>query len=117
VLELSVAVGVVCPFLGLPGRRSVKMEPGDLMLLYTDEIIEAPDGRGREYGTDRVKRALWKLRRQPAREIVEEILGSVHDWTGDRPQEDDQTVVAVRRRTGKTGSAGSAPKPLERKAI
>jgi sigma-B regulation protein RsbU (phosphoserine phosphatase) len=80
------------------GRRAVKMEPGDVMLLYTDGIVEAHDRRGRELGTQRVKKLLAESKKRPAKEIAERLLDIVRVWTGNAAQEDDQTIVVVRRR-------------------
>jgi sigma-B regulation protein RsbU (phosphoserine phosphatase) len=86
------------------GRRAVKMEPGDVMLLYTDGIVEAHDRKGREFSAARVKRLLTDLRRRPAREIADALLERVREWAGGEAQEDDQTVVVIRRR-----AAGERP--------
>jgi serine phosphatase RsbU (regulator of sigma subunit) len=79
------------------GRRSAKMDPGDVMLLYTDGIVEAHDRRGREFGLARVKRLLWELRGQAAKEIGEQILAAVNEWGSGAAAEDDRTVVIVKR--------------------
>ena len=39
-------------------RRAIHMEPGDLVLLYTDGVLEAHDSKGREFGALRLKRLL-----------------------------------------------------------
>lgn len=89
------------------GRRSAKLEPGDLLLLYTDGIVEAHDDRGREFGLDRVRRILLDYRKRSARETAEKILAAVRDFSAGRPAEDDRTVVVVRR----TGRPRGVPAP------
>jgi sigma-B regulation protein RsbU (phosphoserine phosphatase) len=79
------------------GRRAAKMEPGDLLLLYTDGIVEAHDRRGREFGLDRVRRILFDYRKKSARETAEKILAAVSEFSAGRPAEDDRTVVVIRR--------------------
>jgi sigma-B regulation protein RsbU (phosphoserine phosphatase) len=93
------------------GRRAVKMEAGDVMLLYTDGIVEAHDRKGREFGVPRVKKLLVEGRRRTAREIAERIAFAVDAWTGGLPQEDDQTIVVIRRR-GPGERASLAANPL-----
>jgi serine phosphatase RsbU (regulator of sigma subunit) len=94
------------------GRRAVHMDPGDVMLLYTDGITEAHDRKGRELGTGRVKRLLVETKRRSAREIAERLLEAVVEWTGGAAQEDDQTVVVIRRRfAGETAARPPAPPP------
>jgi len=50
------------------GRRATHMEHGDVVVLYTDGVVEAHDSRGREYGPSRLKRLVSEARRLPARE-------------------------------------------------
>lgn len=90
------------------GRRAAKMEPGDLLLLYTDGIVEAHDQRGREFGLDRVRRILLDYRKRSARETAEKLLSAVRDFSAGRPAEDDRTVVVIRR-TGRVRGAEPAP--------
>ncbi len=81
------------------GRRAFRIEPGDLVCLYTDGIVEAADPRGREFGMERLKRILTEMRRRPAQETVERILHATRLFSGETSPADDQTVVVVRRRT------------------
>jgi sigma-B regulation protein RsbU (phosphoserine phosphatase) len=86
------------------GRRAAKMEPGDLLLLYTDGIVEAHDARGREFGLDRVRRILLDYRKRSARETSEKVMQAVREFSTGRPAEDDRTVVVIRR-TGRPRQA------------
>jgi hypothetical protein len=88
-------------------RRAIRMEPGDLLLLYTDGIVEAHDPRGREFGVPRVKRLLGELRTKPAKEVAERVLAAVRAWSGGPSPEDDQTVVVIRRQPAR-GAGRSA---------
>jgi hypothetical protein len=90
------------------GRRAVKMEPGEMIVMYTDGILEAHDGRAREFGTARLQRLLLESRRLASQEIADRIMAAVTRWTGGTAQEDDQTVVVIRRRPAER--AGAAPK-------
>jgi sigma-B regulation protein RsbU (phosphoserine phosphatase) len=91
------------------GRRAVQMEPDDLMLLYTDGIVEATDAKGREYGVSRLKRIVSELRKRPAREVAERVMQAVAGWSAGKPPEDDRTIVAIRR-TGKPAAPATRPR-------
>ncbi len=91
------------------GRRAAKMEPGDVLFLYSDGIVEAHDQRGREFGLDRVRRILVDYRKRPARETAERVLAAVESFGAGRPAEDDRTIVVIRR----TGRAPVAHGPAE----
>ena len=91
------------------GRRAAKMEPGDLLLLYTDGIVEAHDLRGREFGLDRVRRILLDYRKRPARETVEKLMSAVRQFSAGRAAEDDRTAVVIRRTGRPRGSSVAGP--------
>ena len=93
------------PVLGpLPGatyeRGFVIMKPGDLLVFYTDGMIEA---RGREkegdpieeLGVDRLLRITRDHQGKSAQEVVEALFRSVEAFTGDAPPDDDRTVMVV----------------------
>ena len=75
-------------------RGFAKLDPGDLLCLYSDGIVEAHDGRDREFGLDRLERIVKTHRHRSAREIGEEVLSKVASWG--REKEDDRTIVIVK---------------------
>ena len=75
-------------------RGFAKLDPGDLLCLYSDGIIEAHDRRDREFSLDRLQRVVRANRERSAREIGEEVLARVAKW--ERAKEDDKTVVIVK---------------------
>ncbi len=75
-------------------RGYARLEPGDLLCLYTDGIIEAHDRQEREFGTDRLIRIVRANRTRPAQEIGKEVLARVAKWG--RDDEDDRTIVIVK---------------------
>jgi hypothetical protein len=83
------------------GRGFVRLAPGDLLLLYTDGILEASagdpaDAASEEYGVDRLVTLVRSRRERPAREIVEAVLADVERFCGGAPPQDDRTVLALR---------------------
>jgi sigma-B regulation protein RsbU (phosphoserine phosphatase) len=75
-------------------RGFVKFEPGDLICMYTDGIIEAHDRLEREFGIERLVRVVKANRYRSAREIGEDVLSRVEKFA--RTREDDRTVVIVK---------------------
>ena len=75
-------------------RGFAKLEPGDILCLYSDGIVEAVDGKDREFGLDRLQRIVRQNRDRSAREIAGEVLARVEKWASG-PQ-DDRTVVIVK---------------------
>ena len=75
-------------------RGFAKLDPGDLLCLYSDGIVEAVDGKDREFGLDRLQRIVRANRDRSAQEIGSEVLARVAKW-GSGVQ-DDRTVVIVK---------------------
>ena len=70
---------------------------GDLLLLITDGILETPAANGDRYGLQRVIDTIEAHRGGSADQIVGELYRSVTEFRGRRPQEDDITIVVVKR--------------------
>src|SRR3954454_15498167 len=75
-------------------RGFAKLDPGDLLCLYSDGIVEAHDRHDREFGMDRLQRIVKQNRTRTAQEIALEVLARVAKWG--REGEDDRTVVIVK---------------------
>jgi sigma-B regulation protein RsbU (phosphoserine phosphatase) len=80
-------------------RGFVRLQPGDMLVFFTDGIIEAggrgADGVWQEHGIDRLVEIARGLRGRKAREVVDGIFAAVHAWAGDSFAEDDRTVMVV----------------------
>lgn len=75
-------------------RGFAKLEPGDLLCLYSDGIIEAHDKKDVEFGLDRLVRLVKANSKRSAQEIGQEVLARVAKWG--REEEDDRTIVIVK---------------------
>ena len=77
-------------------EQSLQLQPGDLLLLYTDGIVEARNVRDELFGEERLKKLIWDNVDQEVGEIKQTILHEVNEFVGDRPASDDLTMVLVR---------------------
>ena len=75
---------------------SVSANDGDLLVLFSDGITEAPNRREEQFGEERLIAVVQQTRDLPARAICDAILAAVRAFTGDRPAPDDQTLLVVR---------------------
>ena len=75
-------------------RGFAKLDPGDLLCMYSDGIVEAHDRQDREFGLDRLEKLVKTHRTRTAEEIGREVLARVARWG--REGEDDRTVVIVK---------------------
>lgn len=74
----------------------VQLEPGDLLVAFTDGMTEAMDVAGDEWGEDRFIDALEAARPSAVRVIAERALAAATDFANGAPQHDDMTMVVVR---------------------
>jgi sigma-B regulation protein RsbU (phosphoserine phosphatase) len=77
-------------------EQSLVLEPGDLVLLYTDGAVEAAGARQRQFGQERLHSVLAGWTGGSARDLVEEVLLEIRAHTGEQPQRDDITMLAMR---------------------
>jgi sigma-B regulation protein RsbU (phosphoserine phosphatase) len=74
----------------------VQLEPGDLLLAYTDGITEPENSYGEEFGEERLLEVLRRAAHAPPETLVEEIYRSVSEWTGSPELQDDMTLLAAK---------------------
>jgi serine phosphatase RsbU (regulator of sigma subunit) len=74
--------------------HDIMLERGDLMLLYTDGLIEARSSTNEEFGIERVEQILRSNAHSPVKLIYDNLLSAVRSWTP--VQQDDVTVIVAR---------------------
>lgn len=79
---------------------SVHLDPGSVLLIYSDGVTEAMNDVRVEYGEDRLARTLSEARRLPAQEILVRITGDIAAHVGETPQHDDMTLLVIKRGGG-----------------
>jgi sigma-B regulation protein RsbU (phosphoserine phosphatase) len=80
-------------------RGFAHLERGGTLVLCTDGIPERRDPRGEFFGEERLKKLVEKNASAPAEAILDAIFADAFAFGGDRPWEDDATLVIVRRLT------------------
>lgn len=78
--------------------RDVRLESGDVLAAFTDGLVEARNPEGLEFGEERVVALLKRHAALPALEIERQILSAVRNWTASAEQEDDLTLVVLKKR-------------------
>lgn len=77
--------------------RHVELDRGDNLVLYSDGITEAEDAEGKEYGEERLTALLRAHAGQDATALAGAVLDDVAHHRGAAPQQDDLTILIVRR--------------------
>jgi phosphoserine phosphatase RsbU/P len=84
-------------FTGAIADRTERFTPGDVLVLYTDGITEAPNEDDKEFSGARLADAVRTLHSRSAHDLNDGILECVQRFAGDTPQRDDFTLVTVKR--------------------
>jgi phosphoserine phosphatase RsbU/P len=76
---------------------AVPLERDDCLVLYTDGVTEALNTEGDEFGLDRMIQSVRASATDGAQTIVKRIIEDVRNFTGSLPQNDDITLIAIRK--------------------
>jgi phosphoserine phosphatase len=96
-------LGASAPPLGILPTADVgdpevlNLEPGDIFGLLTDGVFEAIDTSEEEFGEDRVSNTVRTSRAESCANLVGRVLAEVDAHRDGVPQQDDITIVFVRR--------------------
>ena len=78
-------------------EESLKLSPGDTIVLWSDGVSDAESPAGEQFGEDRFRSLLFdggKPQEPPL--LLDRVLQSVQAFAADRPLADDVTVLIVR---------------------
>jgi sigma-B regulation protein RsbU (phosphoserine phosphatase) len=76
-------------------QTEVQIEPGDLLLAFTDGMTEPENSFGEEFGEERLLEVARRALASPPEVLMDEIYSSVSDWTGSPELQDDMTLVVA----------------------
>jgi serine phosphatase RsbU (regulator of sigma subunit) len=75
-------------------ETTVRLSPGDVVILHTDGITEAMDAQGIQFELDRLCRVAESAANRPVEEIRDHLMAAVRAWSA--AQTDDRTLVVMR---------------------
>jgi serine phosphatase RsbU (regulator of sigma subunit) len=78
-------------------RDAITLAPGDMIVLYTDGVIDALNEAEEDFGQDRLEALLFGRRHESAQQVVDALRSAVLAHTGQAPLYDDVTLVVLRR--------------------
>lgn len=77
--------------------KRCRLEPGDVLTLFSDGVTEENNPSGEEFGEERLARVLGERGRGAAVDLVEAVRQAVLAWAAGAAPTDDVTVVVARR--------------------
>jgi sigma-B regulation protein RsbU (phosphoserine phosphatase) len=90
----GVPIGMFCD--GAFASRTVHLAPREMLVLYTDGLVEAENAGGDEYGIERLSAVVGSATRQP-KAVIEACVHDVRTFRGAPALRDDLTVLVVSR--------------------
>jgi phosphoserine phosphatase RsbU/P len=75
---------------------TISLQPGDVVVAYTDGVTEAMNPQGEEWGVDNFLDAVRVAAEEGANSVLNNVRQRLERFVGDRPQYDDMTLLALR---------------------
>jgi serine phosphatase RsbU (regulator of sigma subunit) len=72
------------------------LEPGDVLVMFSDGVTEALNPAGEEYGEARLIEEMTRQRTAPLADVLQAVIASVQAFAAGASQSDDVTVLVVR---------------------
>lgn len=91
----GLALGVLDHFTYQKG--SLSMEPGDVLVVYSDGVPDTIDKTDGQFGEERLEAVIVEHHEGSARDLVKHITKALAEHAGTTPQFDDLTLVVVKR--------------------
>jgi sigma-B regulation protein RsbU (phosphoserine phosphatase) len=73
------------------------LQPGDLLVFYTDGVTEPENAYGEMFGEDRLVELVLRNTECGESQIVTAVTDAVREWTGSDELQDDMTLLLVRQ--------------------
>ncbi|MEL7833749.1 PP2C family protein-serine/threonine phosphatase [Fodinibius sp. Rm-B-1B1-1] len=75
---------------------SVSLSDNELLILYTDGIVEALNEHHKFYGSERFNKMVSENAKKSAKQILDLLAHDVHSFIGDAKQHDDMTIMVMK---------------------
>jgi sigma-B regulation protein RsbU (phosphoserine phosphatase) len=105
----SLPLGLVLPpdTPGEPCHRELSLEPGDLLLFYSDGVTDMQNRDGEFYEEGRLEAVLRREAHGNAQHVVQAVVEDLRRFQDGASQTDDVTLLALRRQACAGGGSSS----------
>lgn len=76
--------------------KTTELLPGDVLVWYTDGIVECENEKGEEYGEKRFRASIRRAGKMEPAELRDVVVNASMQFFGERPRKDDITMVIAR---------------------
>jgi len=77
-------------------QTTLKVEPGSILVAFSDGLTEPENAYGEEFGMQRLREEILRQQNTAAQGLAEELIAVSKQWSGTAEQADDMTVVVAR---------------------
>jgi phosphoserine phosphatase RsbU/P len=77
-------------------QATITLQPGDILVAFTDGVSEALNKDGEEFGEERLEACILAHRHLNAEALREKLVEALQDWCTGTPQYDDITLVVLK---------------------
>lgn len=77
-------------------EKSLQLRRGDLLVAFTDGIVEPENEYGEAFGEERLVDLLRRYGQRESKEIIARVMETVEQWTGTSELFDDMTLLLAR---------------------
>ena len=77
-------------------EKEITLKKGDIVVFYTDGIVEAIDNNNQQFGMERLIKIIKDKPYLEATELIKLIKKKMKEFTKDQPQFDDFTLMVVK---------------------
>ncbi len=78
-------------------QRKIQLDPGDLIVMYTDGVTDAQNSLNELYGMERFRKTIQANRKRPPAELEKLVLEDIDRFLDGAPQPDDMALVILRK--------------------
>jgi len=77
-------------------QLSIELQPGDMLIHYTDGIVDVMNGSHETYGFDRLAESIRQNASLPPSELIDKLIAEMKQYSPDSNIEDDVTLVVLK---------------------
>jgi len=93
----GIALGLVdADIFKVTSEKEINLANGDLIVLYTDGVVEAMNDSSQEYGQQRFLEVIKGSRNGKAEGVIDAVIKDMKQFTRGIPQHDDITMIAFK---------------------
>lgn len=96
--DLGFIIGLEANIDEFLSQASVKLDYGDMVLLYTDGVTEAENSQGSQYGLDRLCQVVIENHLLSATQVKDRVITDLHEFIGTGEVLDDITILVFKQR-------------------